>query len=80
MLIATKRGLTRDVEIQAIGVWDTVGKSSFQSPAKLLTFIEGALGIPTIPLLKNWAYQISFMNTRQVTHSPNRARLIFEVP
>ena len=52
MLIAKQRGLTRDVEIQAIGVWDTVGKSSFQSPAKLLTFIEGALGIPTIPLLK----------------------------
>ena len=52
MLTATQRGLTRDVEIQAIGVWDTVGKLSLLSSVKLLTFIEGALGIPTIPFLK----------------------------
>jgi hypothetical protein len=33
-------------------VWDTVGKLSLLSSVKLLTFIEGALGIPTIPFLK----------------------------
>lgn len=56
MLIATQRGLTRDVEIQAIGVWDTVGKLSFLSSVKLLTFIEGALGVPTIPFLKKLGF------------------------
>ncbi|KAF2497174.1 hypothetical protein BU16DRAFT_459324, partial [Lophium mytilinum] len=55
-----KRGLTRDVEIQAIGVWDTVG----------------ALGIPTTPLLQkvglpDFLHEYRFLDTSLDNHVRN---------
>lgn len=52
-----KRGLTRDVEIQAIGVWDTVG----------------ALGIPTMPFLKklglpDFLHEYKFLDVKIDNH------------
>lgn len=52
-----RRGLTRDVEIQAIGVWDTVG----------------ALGIPTMPFLRkigfpDFLHEYKFLDVKIDNH------------